>query len=239
MSDDLFTLPPDLPAPEDDGACDHLRRHARSVTDPGVVAGVRESRGIRGRSRRALRLSADGGAGPARCGGLGCIPGARGCTPQSCGFRDHVDELEQLGARVAGLSAQTLAEQEEVAGRLHLPYPVIADPGLRLGPRARFADVHVRGRGALQAGDARSSAEGVVEHVFYPVFPPDRNAAAVVAWLRAAARERSRRLARAASGSTRTSSTSRSRRCARATTPTPTSTTRGQRCSRTGSAPAS
>src|SRR5262249_38282762 len=114
------------------------------------------------------------------------VPGARGCTPQSCGFRDHAAELAGFGARVAGLSAQPLADQEEVAARLHLPYPVISDPELvvarELGlPTFTFEEVELYRRVTL------IMARGRIEHVFYPVFPPDRNAAMVVAWLRARA----------------------------------------------------
>jgi peroxiredoxin len=115
--------------------------------------------------------------------GWDAVPGARGCTPQSCAFRDHADELGHLGARIAGLSAQTLAEQEEVAARLRLPFPVLADPELRLArllglPTFTFEGVELYKRVTLVL------EKGVIEHVFYPVFPPDRNAADVVEWLR-------------------------------------------------------
>jgi peroxiredoxin len=110
------------------------------------------------------------------------IPGARGCTPQSCAFRDHAAELAGLGARVAGLSAQALAEQEEFARREHMPFPVIADPGRRLGaalqlPTFEFEELELYKRVTLVLAD------GHVSKVFYPVFPPDRNAGDVVAWL--------------------------------------------------------
>jgi peroxiredoxin len=111
------------------------------------------------------------------------IPGARGCTPQSCAFRDHEDELRELGARVAGLSAQPLDDQVEFAERNHIRYPVIADPDLRLAHALSLPTFEVAGdrlykRLALVAG------RGEIVKVFYPVFPPDRNAADVVAWLR-------------------------------------------------------
>jgi peroxiredoxin len=109
-------------------------------------------------------------------------PGARGCTPQSCGFRDHAGELAERGALVAGLSAQTLEEQRELAERLHMPFPVVADPGRRLGaaiglPTFEFdgATLYRRVTLVLEAGR--------VARVFYPVFPPDRNAQEVLAWL--------------------------------------------------------
>ena len=179
----LYALPPDLPVPEDDGACDHL---------PGepVPQLVLES------SQGPVDLAALG-AGLAvlyiypRTGKPGvpvpetwdAIPGARGCTPQSCAFRDHAGELAELGARVAGLSAQPLEDQVEVAERLGLPYPVIADPELRLGAALRLPTFEFEGmtlykRVTLVLESVR------VERVFYPVFPSDRNAEDVLTWLR-------------------------------------------------------
>ena len=186
MSDHLLTLPPDLPAPEADGACDHLvglAVPALTLASSGVsvnLAAFAAGRGV------LYVYPCTGAPGRPVPEGWDAVPGARGCTPQSCGFRDHVADLEKLGARVAGLSAQTLAEQEEVAARLQLSYPVIADPELQLAAAARAADVHVRRRRALQArhADPHARPGGARLH---PVFPPDRNAADVVAWLRAAA----------------------------------------------------
>jgi peroxiredoxin len=110
-------------------------------------------------------------------------PGARGCTPQSCGFRDHFAELNELGAQVVGLSSQTIAEQLEFAERERLPYPLLADPDLALVDALGLPTFEFDGA-SLYKRMALILAGGVVEHVFYPVFPPDRNAADVVAWLR-------------------------------------------------------
>jgi peroxiredoxin len=115
--------------------------------------------------------------------GWDAIPGARGCTPQSCAFRDHAVELAALGARVAGLSAQPLNEQLEFAQREHMPFPVVADPALRLGEALRLPTFEVEGT-TLYKRATLVLEQGRVAHVFYPVFPPDRNAADVVAWLR-------------------------------------------------------
>jgi peroxiredoxin len=113
------------------------------------------------------------------------IPGARGCTPQSCGFRDHAAELAELGAsRVAGLSSQPLDRQVELAERLHIPYPVIADPELRLRDVLRLPTFDVAGE-TLYTRLALVAVGGWIAKAFYPVFPPDRNAADVVEWLRA------------------------------------------------------
>jgi peroxiredoxin len=110
------------------------------------------------------------------------IPGARGCTPQSCGFRDHAEELRALGVRIAGLSAQTLEEQVEVAERLGLLYPVIADPERQLGAALGLPTFEFEGA-TLYKRVTLVLEQGQVAKVFYPVFPPDRNAEEVLAWL--------------------------------------------------------
>jgi len=114
--------------------------------------------------------------------GWDAIPGARGCTPQSCAFRDHHGDLQALGARVFGMSTQTPAEQREAAERLHLPFELLSDErrvfaaALRL-PTFEVASMTLLKRLTVIVRDGR------IEKVFYPVFPPDRNAGDVVAWL--------------------------------------------------------
>ncbi|MHC2438431.1 peroxiredoxin [Bradyrhizobium sp. USDA 4451] len=113
------------------------------------------------------------------------IPGARGCTPQTCAFRDLFAELKAAGAaQVFGLSTQSNAYQTEMASRLHLPFPVLSDEALELTRALRLPTMAVAGltlirRLALVIDDAR------ISHVFYPVFPPDRNAGDVLEWLQA------------------------------------------------------
>lgn len=112
------------------------------------------------------------------------IPGARGCTPQTCSFRDLFAELKSAGAgHVFGLSTQSNEYQAEMATRLHLPFPVLSDEKLQLTGALRLPTMEVAGltlikRLALIVDDGR------VAHVFYPVFPPDRNAGDVLAWLK-------------------------------------------------------
>src|SRR5205823_10746812 len=109
-------------------------------------------------------------------------PGARGCTPESCAFRDHAEELAGLGALVAGLSAQPVAEQIEFAERVHIPYPVIADPELKLGTALRLPTFEFEGVTLYKR--VTLVIEGcAIAKVLYPVFPPNENAAAVIAWL--------------------------------------------------------
>ena len=116
--------------------------------------------------------------------GWDLIPGARGCTPQSCGFRDHFAELKQLGvAHLFGLSTQDTDYQQEAASRLHLPFAILSDEklldkALNL-PTFTAAGMTLLKRMALVIDD------GVITKVFYPVFPPDKSAAEVVAWLQA------------------------------------------------------
>jgi peroxiredoxin len=109
-------------------------------------------------------------------------PGARGCTPQSCGFRDHHAELAQLGARVFGVSTQDTAYQREVVDRLQLPFPLLSDASLAFA-EALSLPTFVYQQRTLIRRLTLIVRDGVIEHVFYPVFPPDANAAEVAAWL--------------------------------------------------------
>jgi peroxiredoxin len=180
---DVYTLPPDLPVPEDDGAADHLPgRMLPQLTLDSSQGPV----SLRQLSIDRLVLyvyprtgQPDRPAGPE----WDAIPGARGCTPQSCAFRDHARELEALGARVAGLSAQPLEEQVEFAERNHMSYPVIADPELKLGAALGLPTFEFEGLMLYKRVTLVVEACAIAK-VFYPVFPPDRNAEEVVAWLR-------------------------------------------------------
>jgi peroxiredoxin len=113
------------------------------------------------------------------------IPGARGCTPQSCDFRDHAADLRALGAaHLFGLSTQDTAYQREVVERLRLPFPLLSDAGLALANALRLPRFDFEGKPMLQRL-TMILRDGTIEHVFYPVFPPDRSATDVLAWLEA------------------------------------------------------
>jgi peroxiredoxin len=113
------------------------------------------------------------------------IPGARGCTPQSCAFRDHFAELRALGvAHLFGLSTQDTAWQDEAATRLHLPFPLLSDARRELAAALRLPTFEVEGMTLLRRLTLVAEG-GVIRKVFYPVFPPDRSAAEVMGWLRA------------------------------------------------------
>ncbi len=111
------------------------------------------------------------------------IPGARGCTPQTCAFRDLFAELKAAGAKhVFGLSTQDNVYQTEMASRLHLPFPVLSDEKLALSRALKLPTMEVAGLTLIKRL-ALIVDNGVITHVFYPVFPPDRNAGDVLAWL--------------------------------------------------------
>lgn len=184
QSHDPYTLPAGLPAPDDDGAADHLT----GMRIPSLV--LDSSRGPVDLAELCADLGVlyvyprTGKPGVDSLPGWDEFPGARGCTPQSCAFRDHAGELGELGARVAGLSAQSLPDQIEFAERTHMPYPVLADPDRRAAEALGLPTFVIAGH-RLYRRLALVARKGRVEKVFYPVFPPDRNAADVVAYLRA------------------------------------------------------
>jgi peroxiredoxin len=112
------------------------------------------------------------------------IPGARGCTPETCGFRDYHAEMNAAGADVFGLSTQDTAYQQELVTRLHLPFAILSDAGLRLTKAWRLPTFEAAGQ-TLMKRLTLVIRDGRVEHLWYPVFPPDRHAEDVLAWLRA------------------------------------------------------
>jgi peroxiredoxin len=180
VSDHLLTLPEGLPVPEDDGACDHLAGTAL----PSLV--LESSAGpVDVRDLDVLFVYPRAGL-PGRdpLPGWDEIPGARGCTPQACAFRDRHAALVALGVRVAGLSAQTVDEQRELAALRSLPFPVVADPELRLRDALRLPTFEAGGE-TLYRRVTLVAEDGRIAKVFYPVFPPDRNAGDVVEWLEA------------------------------------------------------
>lgn len=172
-----------LPAPEDDGAASHLAglklpSAALPATD-GTTVDLSSLPGctvvyaypMTGRPDRDL---------PA---GWDMIPGARGCTPQSCAFRDHLAELREAGAdHVFGLSVQDTAYQAEAADRLHLPFSLLSDAEYRLAGALRLPVMEVDGVRLLKR-ITLVCRDGEIRKVFYPVFPPDRNVRDVLEWL--------------------------------------------------------
>jgi peroxiredoxin len=183
MHDPTF-LPSDIPAPQEDGRARHLTGlKLPNVALPATSGGAVNLSKLSGRTVVYIypRTGVPGVDPPP---GWDQIPGARGCTPQSCGFRDHFAELEALGvSHVFGLSTQDTAYQREAAERLHLPFPILSDAELNFAlklylPMFMAAGMTLLARMALVIDD------GTIVKVFYPVFPPDKNASEVIAWLR-------------------------------------------------------
>jgi peroxiredoxin len=116
--------------------------------------------------------------------GWDAFPGARGCTPQACGFRDRSEEIARHGARVHGLSGQTLAEQREFANRVGLGYPLLSDPEFALAAALALPTFELDGSRYYRRLTL-IARHGTIARVFYPVFPPDRNATDVQTWLAA------------------------------------------------------
>jgi peroxiredoxin len=178
-------LPPDIPAPRDDGGARHLAgAKLPDVALPATDGSAVNLSTLKGRTILYI-YPRTGVPGVDLPPGWNDIPGARGCTPQSCGFRDHFEELKRLGvAQVFGLSTQDTAYQQEAASRLHLPFPILSDRKLLL-TTALFLPTFVTSGMTLLKRMALVIDGGVITKAFYPVFPPDKNAAEVIAWLQA------------------------------------------------------
>ena len=178
----VYELPAGLPVPVDDGACAHVEGTAapaltlESSVGPVDLAAFGAQQSVlyiyprTGRPDREVPAEWD------------AIPGARGCTPESCGFRDHAEELRELGTRVAGLSSQPLEEQVEISERLGILYPVISDPELVLRDALQLPTFEFEGQTLYKRLTLVFEA-GRIARCFYPVFPPDKAVEEVLAWL--------------------------------------------------------
>jgi peroxiredoxin len=180
--ENITQLPKNLPVPSDDGGCDHLLEE------------LLPSLALSSTKGRAVDVSAISGRVVIYCypmtgrpdlplpDGWDQIPGARGCTPQSCAFRDHHQELSSLGAQVFGLSTQSTAAQTEAAERLHLPFELLSDSDLCFAKALKLPTFEIEGKQLIKRVTLISEAGKIIK-VFYPVFPPDKNANEVVGWL--------------------------------------------------------
>lgn len=176
-----------IPAPTDDGATRHLQgARLPSIALPATDGSLIDLAALRGRSV-VYAYPRTGRPGIDNPPGWDLIPGARGCTPQTCSFRDHFAELKALGvAHLFGLSTQDPAYQREAAERLHLPFAILSDEHLTLTRAMNLPSFATSGMTLLKRFTLVID-DGVVTHVFYPVFPPDRSAGDVIAWLSRAA----------------------------------------------------
>lgn len=184
MSADYSQLPTDLPVPEDDGAADHLvGMTLPRLRLPSTLGDTVDLGEVAGDCLVAYVYPRTGTPGEPLPIGWDDIPGARGCTPQGCAYRDSLAELSSLGATVIGISAQSPEEQAEFAGRERIPFPLLSDSDLTLASELRLPTFEAEGM-TLYKRLTLIAEQGKISKVFYPVFPPDRNAAEVLAWLR-------------------------------------------------------
>ena len=183
---DPFPLPPGLPVPEDDGAADHLPGRPMPALTLPATDGSQVQLAALGAGRTVIYLyPMTGRPGVDLPAGWDDIPGARGCTPESCGFRDLMADLAGAGAaRVFGLSSQSTGYQREAVSRLHLPFSMLSDERLALAGALGLPTFQAGGM-TLYRRLTMIITDGVIEHVFHPIFPPDQHAQEVLDWLRA------------------------------------------------------
>ena len=183
---DYTSLPDDLPAPTDDGAADHLPGRSmpslRLATSDGAEVDLAEL----GEGRTVVYLyPMTGRPGVDLPEGWDDIPGARGCSTEACDFRDHLADLRAAGAaRVYGMSSQDPGYQAEAVERLRLPFAMISDPELALADTLHLPTFSAPGHNRLYSRLTLVVRDGRIEHVFYPVFPPNTHAREVLDWLR-------------------------------------------------------
>lgn len=182
---DYTSLPADLPVPQDDGAAAHLRGMAMPPRQLRTTGDTTVRLDALGAGRTVIYIyPLTGRPGTDLPEGWDAIPGARGCTPEACGFRDHYQDLLSAGAgRVFGLSSQETGYQREVVERLYLPFEMLSDPALSLAESLNLPVFEVDGM-TLYKRLTLIIRDGVIEHVFYPVFPPNEHADQVLTWLR-------------------------------------------------------
>jgi peroxiredoxin len=181
--DNFYSLPDDLPVPLDDGACDHLN----GLTLPNLILRSTLNRDLNlfetSKSKTVFFFYPRTGR-PDEPAPIGWdqIPGARGCTPQSCGYRDAHSKFHDLGIQIFGVSTQTTDFQQELVRRIHLPFEVLSDSEFKLTeslrlPTFEFNSMRLLRRLALFVENS------TVQKVFYPVFPPNENASQVLTWM--------------------------------------------------------
>jgi peroxiredoxin (alkyl hydroperoxide reductase subunit C) len=180
----LSSLPDDLPVPIDDGAADHLR----GAAVPAIALAATDGRAVdlssSSRPTIVYAYPRTGRPGePPFVDDWDSIPGARGCTPETCGFRDSNAEFDALGIGVFGLSTQPTQYQQEAADRLRLPFALLSDADLAMTATLHLPSFEIGGQVLLRRFTLLIEA-GLITHVWYPVFPPDTHAAEILGWLR-------------------------------------------------------
>jgi peroxiredoxin len=179
---DITQLPADLPIPADDGAADHLAGTRIADLELPATSGARVNLAKLNGRTVVFCYPRTGRPGEDPPAGWDQIPGAHGCTPESCGFRDSFAAFQQRGIRVIGLSTQDTEYQREAVERLHLPYDLLSDRELRLARALRLPTFEVAGMTLIKRLTFVIE-DGVISRVFYPIFPPDRHASALLSAL--------------------------------------------------------
>ncbi|MDA3643022.1 redoxin family protein [Saccharopolyspora indica] len=182
---DYTTLPEGLPVPEDDGAADHLSGMSLPALTLSASNGQDVDLGALAPGRTIIYCyPLTGRPGTDLPEGWDAIPGARGCSTEACDFRDHFADLQQAGvSQVFGLSSQDAEYQAELVERLHLPFPMLSDPRLTMADALRLPTFEAPGHDRLYSRLTLVISNGRIEHVFYPVFPPNAHAQQVLDWL--------------------------------------------------------
>ncbi len=168
----VYEIPPNLPIPEDDGSTNHLRGLRLPNISLNATDGTTVNFGTIFSRLVIYCYPMTGQPNVALPNGWDQIPGARGCTPQSCSFRDHYRELQALGAGVVGLSVQTTEYQKEMVDRLHLPFPVVSDSNYQFQKALNMPTFIAAGMTLLKRVTLIAN-DGVIEAVHYPIFPSD------------------------------------------------------------------
>ena len=168
----VYELPKDLPVPQDDGAANHLIGQRLPGVALAATTGSKIDIGTILNTIVIYCYPMTGQPNVPLPDGWDQIPGARGCTPQSCSFRDHYEEIRALGADVIGLSVQDTAYQKEMAERLHLPFPVVSDIDYKFQKALKLPTFQVAGMTLLKR-ITLIAKNGIIESVHYPVFPSD------------------------------------------------------------------
>jgi peroxiredoxin len=181
---DLAKVPEDLPVPVDDGACDHLvGMEVPSIELAATTGGYVDLARVPGRAVVFVYPRTGRPGEEPLVAEWDSIPGARGCTPQTCGFRDRLGEFTGLHCRVYGVSTQTTEYQKEMTRRLNVTFPVLSDAQLKLAIAIGLPTFKAAGQVLLKRMSMVVD-DGKIVRVFYPVFPPDRSAETVLQWLR-------------------------------------------------------
>ncbi|WP_353827275.1 peroxiredoxin [Agromyces sp. SYSU T0242] len=183
---DYQTMPEGLPVPVDDGGADHLHgMELPQLSLPSTDGTIVHLGDLRPGRTIIYVYPLSGRPGVDLPDGWDSIPGARGCTPEACDFRDHHDDLRSAGAQaVFGLSSQDVEYQAELVDRLRLPFAMLSDERFRLAEHLGLPTFAAPGRARLHSRLTLVVRDGRIEHVFYPIFPPGTHAQQVLAWLR-------------------------------------------------------